>query len=185
MRRFLFVASSILWVFAGTWAFAQQYGVENRIQDTKTQIEAQIEKIREAREKTENEMILAKIRVGEQLRKSEEELKRQLEVLDRFRDKLSDDKYATKQEVAAVQRVWSDLVQKACSDIEAQIEMTNSLISDLQGMRKQMDGEGQSPTIPNQVENTTKTCSGTAESQAVFLVVPPTAEGQPPQLVPT
>ncbi len=185
MRRFLFVASSILWVFAGTLAFAQQSGVENRIQDTKTQIEAQIEKIREAREKAENEVVLAKIRVGEQLRKSEDELKRQLEVLDRFRDKLSDEKYEANQAVVAVQREWSDLVQKACSDIEAQIDTTNSLISDLQGMRKQIDGEGQSPNISNQAENITKTCSGVTESQAVFRVVPPTSEGQPAQLVPT
>ncbi|AFM24194.1 hypothetical protein [Desulfomonile tiedjei] len=185
MRRFLFVACSIFWVFAGTSVFAQQSGVENRIQDTKTQIEAQIEKIREAREKAENEVVLAKIRVGEQLRRSEEELKRQLEVLDRFRDKLSDEKYETNQAVVAVQRDWSDLVQKACSDIEAQIDTTNSLISDLQGMRKQMDGEVLGSSIPNQAENTTKTCSGATESQAVFLVVPPTSEGQPPQLVPT
>jgi chromosome segregation ATPase len=185
MRRFLFVASSILWVFTGTLALAQQSGVENRIQDTKTQIEAQIEKIREAREKAENEMVLAKIRVGEQLRKSEEELKRQLEVLDRFRDKLADEKNETNQAIVAVQRDWGDLVQKACSDIEAQIDTTNSLISDLQGVRKQMDVEGLSPNIPNQAENTTKTCSGATESQAVFLVVPPAAEGQPPQLVPT
>jgi hypothetical protein len=185
MRRFLFVASCIFWMFAGTVVFAQQSGVENRIQDTKTQIEPQIEKIREAREKAENEMVLAKIRVGEQLRKSEDELKRQLEVLDRFRDKLADEKNETNQAIVAVQKDWTDLVQKACSDIETQIDTTNSLISDLQGVRKQMDVEDLSPNIPNRGENTTKTCSGATDSQAVFLVVPPTAEGQPPQLVPT
>ena len=84
-------------------------------------------------------MTLARIRIAEQLRRSEEDLSRQIESLERFREQMADQKGETDQAVVRMQKDWKLFIQQAFSDLDSQLRETNSLITQMETLRDKFD----------------------------------------------
>lgn len=168
MKRALFACIVLtLTVTVAPFAYVQAAGVEDKIRQTKEKIEAQIEKIREAREKADSEMALAKMRIGEQLRKSQDDLSRQLETLERFREQLADQKSETAAALSDMQTNWVG-IDKAFSDVDSQIEAANSLLCNMQNVGNSVgDGATDSAAFTK-----TGNCSSGSQSAAVIPIQP-------------
>jgi hypothetical protein len=172
MKRALFACIILtLTVTVAPFAYVQAAGVEDKIRQTKEKIEAQIEKIKEAREKADSEMALAKMRIGEQLRKSQEDLSRQLEILERFREQLADQKSETAAALSDMQTNWASMIDKAFSDVDSQIEATNSLLCNMQNVGNSV-GDGATDYAAGN-------CSSASQPAAVIPIQPPQQPEQP------
>ena len=110
-----------------------------KIDAIKQTLEVQLERIRNAREKADTQMSLAKIRIAERLRLSSEELTRQLEVLDRLREQLSAGSGESQQAIDQFKTNWGGLLETAFSEINSQVAQTNSLISQMEALRDSFD----------------------------------------------
>jgi hypothetical protein len=188
MKRALFACIILtLTVTVAPCAYAQAAGVEDKIRQTKEKIEAQIEKIREAREKADSEMALAKMRIGEQLRKSQDDLSRQLEILERFREQLVDQRSETAAALSDMQTNWAGMIDKAFSDVDSQIEAANSLLCNMQNVGDSV-GDGATASA---VSTKTGNCSSGSQTAAVIPIQPaqqPEQTGDPassPPSIPT
>lgn len=167
MRRVLFVCIILtLTVMVAPFAYVQAVGVEDKISQAKEKIEAQIEKIKEAREKADSEMALAKMRIAEQLRRSQEDLSRQLEILERFREQLADEKRETTAALSDIQANWAAMIDKAFSEVDSQIQATNSLLSKMQSVGESV-GDGATDSGSS---ITTGSCGG--QTAAVIPIHP-------------
>jgi hypothetical protein len=124
-------------------------GVDSTISQMKQGLEAQIERIRKARETASTQMTLARIRIAEQLRRSEEDLTRQIESLERFREQMADQKGETDQAVAQMQSDWKQFIQQAFSDLDTQLRDTNSLITQMENLRDRFDVDPDALSGPN------------------------------------
>jgi chromosome segregation ATPase len=89
-------------------------------------------------------MTLARLRIAEQLRRSEEDLTRQIESLERFREQMADQKDDTDRAVAQMQNDWKQFSQQAFSDLDSQLRDTNSLITQLENLRDRFDVDPES-----------------------------------------
>ncbi len=116
-----------------------------RINSLKTAIDTQIERIKTTRDSTDGQISLARLRVGEQIRKSQEDLAVQMELLQRLREQLEEQKAQAEQSVARMNSDLSTLSTTAFSAIEEQISKTNDLIGRMEKIRQDVSGES-SPT---------------------------------------
>ncbi len=114
-------------------------GIDSTISQMKQDLQTQVERIRRARETASSEMTLARMRIAEQLRRSEEDLSRQIESLERFREQMADQKGQTDQAVVQMQRDWKQFIQQAFSDLDSQLRETNSLITQMETLRDRFD----------------------------------------------
>ena len=114
-------------------------GIDSTISQMKQDLQIQVERIRRARETASSEMTLARIRIAEQLRRSEEDLSRQIESLERFREQMADQKGETDQAVVRMQKDWKQFIQQAFSDLDSQLRETNSLITQMEALRDRFD----------------------------------------------
>jgi predicted nuclease with TOPRIM domain len=114
----------------------------------KQDLQIQVERIRRARETASSEMTLARIRIAEQLRRSEEDLSRQIESLERFREQMADQKGETDQAVVRMQKDWKQFIQQAFSDLDSQLRETNSLITQMEALRDRFDVDPDELPLP-------------------------------------
>jgi hypothetical protein len=130
----------IPFVLIGSSVSASNFtGADVKIDAIKQTLEVQLERIRNAREKADTQMSLAKIRIAERLRLSSEELTRQLEVLDRLREQLSAGSGESQQAIDQFKTNWGGLLETAFSEINSQVAQTNSLISQMEALRDSFD----------------------------------------------
>jgi hypothetical protein len=118
-------------------------GLDSRIRQIRGSIEIQIERIKSAREKSDNEMSLARIRLAEQLRRSEEDLYRQVATLERFHEQLANQVTEAKGAVAGYQKNLKSPMEQALADIEAQLKDTNALMARMEAARNDLDSQPQ------------------------------------------
>lgn len=138
----IMLLSLILAVIATASTAAQAsgtIGIDSTISQMKQDLQIQVERIRRARETASSEMTLARIRIAEQLRRSEEDLSRQIESLERFREQMADQKGETDQAVVRMQKDWKQFIQQAFSDLDSQLRETNSLITQMETLRDKFD----------------------------------------------
>ncbi len=138
----ILLLSLILAVIATASTAAQAsgtIGIDSTISQMKQDLQIQVERIRRARENASSEMTLARIRIAEQLRRSEEDLSRQIESLERFREQMADQKGETDQAVVRMQKDWKQFIQQAFSDLDSQLRETNSLITQMETLRDRFD----------------------------------------------
>jgi len=129
-------------------ALGQSSDIEIKIHQAQQRIDAQMEKIKLAREQADTEMTLAKMRIGEQLRRSQEDLARQMETLERLKEKLAEQKVGTESAIQAIRSNWSGM-NKAFTDVESGIQNTNSLLSKMQNVRDDLgDGSTKNNAAP-------------------------------------
>lgn len=101
----------------------------------KEKIATQIERIKATRESADNQISVAKVRVEEQMVRSEEQLALQLESLEQLKEQLR-----TKSSEAdlSIKRMTTDLSSfsgSALKDIEEQIVQTNLMLEKIRGIR--------------------------------------------------
>ena len=123
-------------------------GIDSTISQMKQDLQIQVERIRRARETASSEMTLARIRIAEQLRRSEEDLSRQIESLERFREQMADQKGETDQAVVRMQKDWKQFIQQAFSDLDSQLRETNSLITQMETLRDRFDVDPDELPLP-------------------------------------
>jgi predicted component of type VI protein secretion system len=122
--------------------YAQQASdVLTRIQSLKTEIQTQIERIKTYRGSTDNQLSLARLRIGEQIRRSEQDLAVQLERLQRLRDQMKEQTGQAEQTVTRMKTDLSTLSTTALSDIETQLSQTIDLLSRMRRIREEVTGE--------------------------------------------
>ena len=117
-----------------------------KIDAIKQTLEVQLERIRNATEKADTQMSLARMRIAERLRLSSEELTRQLEVLERLREQLSAGAGDSQQTIDQFKNDWTQLLATAFTEINSQVSQTNSLISQMETLRNSFgDSPGSDP----------------------------------------
>ena len=118
-------------------------GVDMRIKQLQDSLENQIERLKLAREQAGTRMSLARIRVAEELRRSEEDLQVQVEALARLREQLSEQGARSSEAVEQLKNDWSQRLGSAFSMIETQLAQTNDLINRMESLRQNFDPDTQ------------------------------------------
>jgi hypothetical protein len=118
--------------------------LDSRIRQLRGSIEVQIERMKSAREKSDTEMDLARIRLAEQLRRSEDDLYRQVAALERFHEQLANQVTEVKSAVSGYQKNWKSPMEQALAEIEAQVQNTNALMAQMEAARNNLDSRPQS-----------------------------------------
>lgn len=98
----------------------------------RTQLEAQIERVKRAREVADARVTLAGVRVEEQLQRAEEDLTVQNERLRLLQEQLLDQLKDADQAYLAFRNEWRPAMTQAVRNIRSQISATNSLIAQIQ-----------------------------------------------------
>ena len=137
-----------------------------QIDSIKQTLELQLERIRNATGKADTQMSLAKIRIAERLRLSSEELARQLEILQRLREQLSDGAGDPRQAVTQLASDRAQLLATASAEINAQVSQTNDLIRQMETLRDSFESSSETTaTITSQWPQTSATSAGSYPSQ--------------------
>lgn len=159
-----------------------------RIEQLRTQIESQIEKIRAAREQADSTMAVEQVRVVEQLVRSEEDLTRQIEALQQFREHLRDQMRESQAEVKQVAKDWNTLFGKAFAEIDEQIVATRNMLKRVSAVKEQITGdclEGscrekkEPPSSPTETTGATKR-QGLRARTSNYIPPPPPPAPQAP-----
>ncbi len=101
----------------------------------KDKISTQLEKIRATREYTDNQIILAKNRVEEEILRSEEQLALQLESLDLLKQDLQAQSVAAETSIQKMTTDLSSFSVGALKDIEDQAALTKTMLERLKALR--------------------------------------------------
>lgn len=140
-----FIAFTIIGSSASAADFA---AADLKMDAIKQTLELQLERIRNAREKADTQMSLARMRIAERLRLSSEEMARQLEVLQRLREQLSEGTGDSQQAIDQLRSNWAGLLDTAFAEINSQVSPTNDLISQMEALRNNFqDPQASNPTL--------------------------------------
>lgn len=129
----------------------------------KDQIESQIERIKRAREEAEAKMTLARLRVAEQLRMSEENLALQVEKLNRFEETLRDQITEDAAAMARAKQQRIKMMKAIAADVRSQINGASELMKRMRRIRKQVDA-GIDDSVKQTSTDPAVNCSQTAQS---------------------
>jgi hypothetical protein len=134
------------------------------INNLKTSIEAQIEQIQAARTSSNSQIELARLRIGQQIQKSEEDLSLQMEQLQRLRDQLQQQKDQANKTVNSMQNDLSVISTVSLSSIEDQLSRTSDLLNRMRQTYEQVTGETD-PTSSNSLAvNSSSALSATPQT---------------------
>jgi len=97
-----FAVVGAIWLGASMAQAQQTVDALTQIDKLKTTIQTQIERIKNARDLTDAQIDLARLRIGEQIKRSEEDLALQVEQLERLKEQLQEQKTLADQTVAFV-----------------------------------------------------------------------------------
>jgi len=122
--------------------------MEAQIQQVQDSLERQIERIKDARERAATRMSLARIRIAEELVRSQEDLLRQIETLERLREQLSAQSEKSDGAVEQIRNDWSQRFATVFRSIETQISETNDLMRRLDAIREQVDKGNDDVPLP-------------------------------------
>lgn len=149
MKQLIAICLTVVLVSAGLPALAQtSSGFGLSIQQLTEQVQAQIEKIRLAREQSEIQMSLARIRIAQQLERAEGELARQVEQMARLQGQLAEQLFQTEITAESLKNDIAVQLRIAASQIAQQIELTNDLIARLGILKDTVDDNPSAPCDP-------------------------------------
>jgi hypothetical protein len=118
-------------------------GMNYRIQQLKGKIDVQIERIKRAGEKSDTQMSLARIRLAEQLRRSEDDLYRQEAALKRFQEQLADQATEVNSAMTGYRKDLKSPIKNALADVEAQLQKTSALMAQMETTQNELDSSAQ------------------------------------------
>ncbi len=172
----ILLACLILMAFATEGTAAQSSvtsGIDSTISQMKQDLQTQVERIRRARETASSQMTLARLRIAEQLRRSEEDLTLQIESLERFREQMADQKGETDQAVALIQKDWKQFIQQAFSDLDSQLKEANDLVAQMETLQDRFDVDPED--LGDTQNGQTTTAAATQPVAPTITVTTPTA----------
>lgn len=188
MKHLLMICSIVVFacaIVASQSTAADLTSLDAKIRQIRESIELQIERIKNAREKSDSEMNLARIRLSEQLRRSQEDLYRQLASLERFREQLGAQITEANGIMTDYQKNWKSIMELALADMESQVKDTNSLMEQMEAVRNNLDaqpadGTGCSRSSSGSPCNTSENWN--TPSASGFLPLPEIQFGPPPSV---
>jgi TolA-binding protein len=186
MKELIAICLALVVVLSGLTAFGQTAsGFDLTIQQLTEQIQAQIERIKLAREQADAQMSLARIRIAQQLTRAEEDLTRQVEQLEQLQEQLAQQVIQTDETAERLKNDIGVQLRNAVSQVAAQIKLTNELIVRLETLRDTVDDNPSAGSDPGQ---SWATPAGASTSPPVIqqpspppATVPPTVEQPTPQ----
>ncbi len=151
MKTILWIATILAATAISSMAaqFCDSTCMDSKISQMKEDLQIQLERIRRARDTADSKMTLAKLRIAEQLRRSEDDLTGQIERLERYREQLTDQRSGNGQVASEMQQDWTRYVADAASNLHHQLQQTNDLIARMESLRDKFDVDPNGLTPPN------------------------------------
>jgi hypothetical protein len=112
---------------------AEAFASDSKAMELKRKAEAQIERVKAARERADARITLSKIRSSVQSRRAQEDLIRQVEMLDRIREVMQDQMMESVQSGNPPSSEAMSQLSIAMAQLDAQIAQTRVLINQLDG----------------------------------------------------
>ncbi|MBM4329329.1 MAG: hypothetical protein FJ118_19465 [Deltaproteobacteria bacterium] len=109
--------------------------IELQIERIREQIEGQVEIMRAGRESAEIRVEQAQIRVEEKLDLAQEEIDRQIALVERYRDSLSNTGQSGAEAIDRITNEWKQTVSNAYADMRVQMQKVDEMLSQLKGLR--------------------------------------------------
>jgi DNA repair exonuclease SbcCD ATPase subunit len=130
-----------VWFSVSNSEAQQSLDALTQIDKLKTNIEKQIERIKATRDLTDSQLSLARLRIGEQIRRSEEDLALQVEQLQRLREQLQEQRTVADQTVTRMKNDVLNISTSALENVEDQLKQTANLLERMKRIREEMTGE--------------------------------------------
>jgi len=152
------ILSALIAVLALTCAQAQSImSFELQIERIKAQIEAQVEIMRAARESAEIRVEQAQMRVEEKLNLAQEEIDRQIALVERYRDSLSNNDQSGTEAIDRITSEWKQTLSNAYADMRVQMQKVDEMLAQLKGLRDRVTLMRQAVSILFSTSNGTST----------------------------
>jgi DNA anti-recombination protein RmuC len=149
MHKLIFTMLPILMVLVAGSAVAQPLTVFAKLQQIEQQLEAHLEKVKYSREAADQSMSLARMRIGRELKRSEEELERQIEYLGRLKEQIQDQANEMPASVAQHRQDWNQELKHAISGMTAQISDAARLMSKMESIRVKVEDQSEQGSVNN------------------------------------
>lgn len=192
MKHFL-IALTILAIVAVSHLNASDYQptlIAAKLEQIALRLETQLERIRYAREVASEAMSLAEIRFLRELTRSEAELERQIENIERLKDQLQDDTDVTSASLSSVKPNPNNALHSSLAGMMDQIRKAGSLMNRIEAFRSHVEGRSaerldkgaeisdvgasSQDTGEKPLGSQANTCSGPTQSGWVPVQMPPT-----------
>jgi chromosome segregation ATPase len=143
MKTFIkaFVVLGAIWLGAFTAQAQQTLDALTQIDKLKTNIEVQIERIKSARDLTDSQLSLARLRIGEQIERSEQDLALQMEKLERLKEQLQEQQLLADKAVNAMKTDVLTISTTALGNIDEQLKQTINLLEQMKKIREEITGQ--------------------------------------------
>lgn len=141
-----------VWLSVSNAQAQQSLDALTQIDKLKTNIEKQIERIKATRDLTDSQLSLARLRIGEQIRRSEEDLALQVEQLQRLREQLQEQRAVADQTVTRMKNDVQKITTAALENVEDQLNQTANLVERMKRIREEMTGEKNLAVTPDTSE---------------------------------
>lgn len=150
MHRPIFTMLPILMVLviiiAGS-AAAQQLTVFAKLKQIEQQLEAHLEKVKHSREAADQSVLLAKMRIGRELKRSEEELERQIEILGRLKEQIQDQVSEMPASLVQYRKDWNQALNNAISGMTSQVRDAGRLMKKMESIRAKVEDESEDGSV--------------------------------------
>ncbi len=168
--KYLVTALSLItltFVVQSGFAVAQTVSIAAKLQQLETQLQSQLEKIKYARDVADRSTSLAKIRIARELRRSEAEMERQIEILERLKEQMKDQTGESPSSLTEIKDAWNNALQTAISGLSQQIQTTSLLLSRMESFRANVEDGSEdnasSDSRPNDMVPYTPSSGGTSD----------------------
>ncbi len=136
-----FAVVGAIWLGASMAQAQQTLDALTQIDKLKTTIQTQIERIKNARDLTDAQLDLARLRIGEQIKRSEEDLALQVEQLERLREQLQEQKTLADQTVTRMKTDVLTISTTVLGNIDDQLNQTANLLDRMRKIREEITGQ--------------------------------------------
>jgi hypothetical protein len=136
-----FALVGAIWLGASMAQAQQTVDALTQIDKLKTTIQTQIERIKNARDLTDAQLDLARLRIGEQIKRSEEDLALQVEQLERLKEQLQEQKTLADQTVTRMKTDVLTISTTALGNIDDQLNQTANLLDRMRKIREEITGQ--------------------------------------------
>ncbi|MDQ7781915.1 MAG: hypothetical protein RDU20_03485 [Desulfomonilaceae bacterium] len=120
-------------------AVSQTASIAAALQQVEAQLQTQLERIKHAREAADQSTSLAKMRIARELLRSEAEMERQIEILERLKEQMQDQTGDSPSSLAGIRDAWNSALQSAISGLAQQIQSTAQLLSRMESFREKVE----------------------------------------------
>ncbi|MFH0959227.1 MAG: hypothetical protein V1897_11040 [Pseudomonadota bacterium] len=143
MKTFVkaFAVVATIWIGVSMAEAQQTLDALTQIDKLKTTIETQIERIKSARDLTDNQLSLARLRIGEQIERSEQDLALQMEQLERLKEQLQEQKTLADQAATRIKTDVLTISTTALGNIDDQLNQTANLLDRMKKIREEITGQ--------------------------------------------